>query len=240
MLILISIIFVHGFTGHPKDTWSLAAEKVKKHRPDVKHDVYWPKDELPKVIPTARILTFGYDTQIRHVLQGQISKNTLKDHARELLAQLKNNRGSDETILRPLVFVSHSLGGLVVREALTVASLRQEVWARSGRYEELAQSTIAILFFGTPHRGADPRNPAYRLLTFAARKIGYKDPAQIVNALLPKLDDYRRHVSLTDFLTLISANNWTVYSLQEEYGLASLGGKQVSIRVSSFPCPFGC
>lgn len=121
-------------------------------------------------------------------------------------------------------------GGLVVREALTIVSLRQEVWARNGRYEELAKATIAILFFGTPHRGADPRNAAHRLLTFTARKIGFKDPALIVDALLPRLDDYRRHVSLADFQALISENQWTVYSFQEEYGIGSLGGKQVRLH----------
>lgn len=84
------IVFVHGFTGHPERTWSCAkvntendddlvepAPKKQKFRQSLDsftskkegestNTVFWPRDILPASIPEARILTYGYDTHIKH------------------------------------------------------------------------------------------------------------------------------------------------------------------------------
>ncbi|KAL4949046.1 hypothetical protein BDW69DRAFT_175260 [Aspergillus filifer] len=50
---------------------------------------------------------------------------------------------------RPIIFICHSLGGLVVKSALRHANERRTL------YGNIANSTKAILFFGTPHQGSD-------------------------------------------------------------------------------------
>jgi pimeloyl-ACP methyl ester carboxylesterase len=130
----IDIVFVHGLTGDREKTWA-----ARNQSP-------WPQTELPKRIPQARVITFGYDAYIsnwRHV----VSENRLGDHARDLLNEIAACRIGAE--MRPIIFVAHSLGGLVVKDTLLAA------W-RDGRkhIEQILESTRAIAFLGTPHGGS--------------------------------------------------------------------------------------
>lgn len=47
---------------------------------------------------------------------------------------------------RPLVFIGHSLGGLIVKNAVIKANLYS-------RYKHLLEAICGILFLGTPHQG---------------------------------------------------------------------------------------
>ena len=49
---------------------------------------------------------------------------------------------------RPIVFVAHSLGGIIVKRALVEAKL-------DDTYKSLREATYGIAFFGTPHRGGN-------------------------------------------------------------------------------------
>lgn len=55
--------------------------------------------------------------------------------------------------LRPIVFVTHSLGGLLVKEILFTART-------SGikEWRPIAQATRGVVFFGTPHSGSAVAN----------------------------------------------------------------------------------
>ena len=94
----ISVIFIHGPQGHATRTWT--ASKV-----------CWPKDLLPKSLPYARIMTFGYNT-----LETNEPPLRIRDLAKILLDSLTNNRRLTKAVTRPLIFVAHSLGGLIVKE----------------------------------------------------------------------------------------------------------------------------
>ncbi|KAK3400432.1 hypothetical protein B0T20DRAFT_145473 [Sordaria brevicollis] len=231
----LDIVFIHGFTGHPRTTWAMDKKKAEKRRKahnDVHNggkpaEVYWPKDLLPTTLPCARVMTFGYDTKIRHFSQGQISKNTVQDHAQELLEQLRDKRPSDAKASRPLVFIAHSLGGLVVREALTLASHHQQDQNSTDRYDDIFRSTAAVMFFGTPHRGADPRSSLHRILSASAMWLGVDVNAHIVDALMPNVNNLKKQLSLDDFKTLAAQRSWAVYTFQEEYGVSGLFSRKV-------------
>ena len=51
---------------------------------------------------------------------------------------------------RPIVFVAHSLGGLVVKQALIEAKKQ----THDPDLRDIYDSTHAVIFFGTPHRGS--------------------------------------------------------------------------------------
>jgi predicted alpha/beta hydrolase len=83
---------------------------------------FWPSDLLPKDLPNARILTFGYDADVVRALD-TTSSNSLRDHGKSLAHELAINKMRARAIDRPTFFVAHSLGGLVC-EQVTNSYLR--------------------------------------------------------------------------------------------------------------------
>jgi protein SERAC1 len=98
-----SILFVHGLRGNRRDTWT--------HE----NKVFWPEEILPKDLPTARIMTFGYDADVVGITK-TAGSNTLRDHGKSLANALAMRRARSNSTDRPLIFVAHSLGGLVVEQ----------------------------------------------------------------------------------------------------------------------------
>lgn len=294
----LSLVFVHGFNGHPKDTWTLEIKEqpenwAKRHgqddevgdgqddevgdgqddedgevaRPSKRlklsflgrraptlhsrvtsapgpsrtstvdgtngrdqagsegqrlKEVYWPADLACKTIPNSRILTYGYDTKIRHWLRGPVSKKTVSDHAWDMLCTLEASRRDPNQKCRPIVFIAHSLGGIVVKEALRKAQACQSL---KPHLYGILKATSSIIFFGTPHGGADPRNSFHHILSASFQAVGNRVNPQIVDALMP--DSERLKELREEFPVMCQEQNWLVYSFQEEYGLRALFGTQV-------------
>ncbi|KAI1451632.1 hypothetical protein F4805DRAFT_450804 [Annulohypoxylon moriforme] len=137
----LDIIFVHGLGGHSQRTWS------KNHDPSF----FWPKLWLPfePNISKARILTFGYNAAWHGATKSIAS---ITDFAKELLFDMRfstDEHGADLNIgLNPIIFVAHSMGGLVVKKAYLLG-LHDE------NYKNVIQSISAIMFLSTPHRGTN-------------------------------------------------------------------------------------
>ena len=132
----VDIFFVHGLTGNREDTWT-----AKGHRKS------WPEEILPSRLQRARILTYGYDA---HVLRKSVaSSNRLIDHSTNLLNDLAAERASSDASSRPIIFVAHSLGGLVCKYALLISRNKAETHLKS-----ISTSTKGIVFLGTPHSGS--------------------------------------------------------------------------------------
>ena len=123
---------MHGLFGHPRKTWTAAAPREKKtaekgaqrRQPgkSIKQsahedEVFWPKTLLPAVIPDAMILTFGYDANVDGWITSA-SQNTIHQHAENLLSDLADLRNTPSEEALPLIFVAHSLGGIIVKDAI--------------------------------------------------------------------------------------------------------------------------
>jgi hypothetical protein len=88
----------------------------------------WVLDLLKEKFPTSRIMTYGFDTK----LDGNTSSSGLDDLAHVFLENLidlgKHHYSPGCTkkgmVLRnpPLIFIGHSLGGLVVKQVRTFLS----------------------------------------------------------------------------------------------------------------------
>jgi pimeloyl-ACP methyl ester carboxylesterase len=120
----------------------------------------WLRDSLPKLIPQARFMTFGYDS----VVFMSHSTSGVADFAIDLLERIRLNRQSAAEANRDIVFVCHSLGGIVCKKALVIAHERPE-------YAPMLDRVRGVIFMGTPHRGS-------RLASLA------KPLANIINASL--------------------------------------------------------
>ncbi|KXH63433.1 hypothetical protein CSAL01_04547 [Colletotrichum salicis] len=132
----VDVCFVHGLTGNRDSTWTASGQAKP-----------WPETLLPPKLSRARILTYGYDAYI--VQKSVASTNGLIDHATNLLNDLATDRACSDASSRPLVFVAHSLGGLVCKEAILLSRNNPEPHLRG-----IFDYTKGIVFLGTPHRGS--------------------------------------------------------------------------------------
>ncbi|KAI9889405.1 MAG: hypothetical protein M1814_005341 [Vezdaea aestivalis] len=134
----VDVIAVHGLQGHPYRTWTHENGHL------------WIQDSLTESVPFARIMTFGYDSTIA------FSKSVAKidDKALELLNRLGSKRRAlmtSSSRQRPIVFICHSLGGIVVKKALILAHERSS----DPFFKDIVENTKAIAFLGVPHKGSD-------------------------------------------------------------------------------------
>lgn len=96
--------------GHREKTWRCTDDNGRKLEP-------WPKALLPSKIPKSRIFTFGYDAHVVNLKdRGKVSVKAIRDHAKELVASVEHERTQTNTTGRPMIFVCHSLGGLVCKD----------------------------------------------------------------------------------------------------------------------------
>ncbi|PSN73792.1 hypothetical protein BS50DRAFT_654603 [Corynespora cassiicola Philippines] len=141
---IIDIVAVHGLGAHPDDSWCRNVGTRESPR-----WINWLEEEsmLPAVAPNARVMRYGYESQWFGKEAMQQSASTV---ANRLLRTLKRKR--KDISFRPLLFVAHCFGGLVVLKALLEAEQYPSEWPG------VFPSTTGLVFFGTPFRGAGGMN----------------------------------------------------------------------------------
>ncbi|MGH3626636.1 MAG: esterase/lipase family protein, partial [Sciscionella sp.] len=123
------VIFVHGLDGDAFDTWNFRAPSSQA-------------DWLANDRPDAAIWSVGYDAAST---SWHGASMPLSDRAVNMLALLN----AYDLGARPIVFVAHSMGGLVVKQML------REATSTSTEYNAVAKATRGIIFIATPHTGSD-------------------------------------------------------------------------------------
>jgi protein SERAC1 len=78
--------------------------------------VIWPRDWLSQEFPHARIISLGYDMPISKWIGDGLP---IQDQAMIALKKLKLAKIGD----KPVVFITHSFGGLLVKQILQVRAL---------------------------------------------------------------------------------------------------------------------
>ena len=189
------------------------------HRSGCNNAVYWPRDLVSATIPHARVLTYGYDTHLRHRFSPPIT-NTVYDIAWDFLIALEAERRLEP--LRPILFVAHSLGGIVIKEML-----RRSSGCNGGQIHlhGVFESTIGIIFFGTPHGGADPRGFLQHIAEALIKIAGVQINKQIVNTLLPSSERLKQ--LRDEFGPMAAQQSWIIHSFQEQLGVMALSGQKV-------------
>ena len=124
-------------------------------------------------------MTFGY---LADFSAGSQNPMGIRQHAESLLLNLRNNRQKTAKD-RPLVFVGHSLGGLVAKAAIILSSRRSLDAA-------VFESTKLIVFLGTPHRGSNlVESTRFSLIEKMAKATSYEVPSNLKSALRPGSDE---------------------------------------------------
>ncbi|KAK0113553.1 hypothetical protein ONS96_014412 [Cadophora gregata f. sp. sojae] len=130
----VDIIAIHGITGGAYSTWT---DKISSY--------FWLQDSLPGEFPGARIYSFGYRANVVFSLE----TGDFESFARDLLEEIHGTRLSKEEQRRPLIFICHSMGGIVVKKALNVCQIER-------RYKHILLAVPSILFLSTPHGRSNP------------------------------------------------------------------------------------
>lgn len=82
----------------------------------------WLRDLLPERIPRARVWTWGYDSRTHtRSHRDYLTTKKLYDHGRELVFDLDGARRESHSHQRPIIFIAHSLGGIVVKSVSSVS-----------------------------------------------------------------------------------------------------------------------
>jgi pimeloyl-ACP methyl ester carboxylesterase len=125
------VVFIHGLNGDCCHTWTHA------------NNEFWPR-WLAEDYPAVNVYSAGYDSSFTtKILKGD--GGGLVDVATMLLDRIMSRK----TKSKPLLFVTHSFGGLVAKQLL-----RKSSEASNRSRKRICQQTRGIVFVGTPHQGA--------------------------------------------------------------------------------------
>jgi tetratricopeptide (TPR) repeat protein len=130
----VNAVFVHGLGGHAIDTWQRDGDDT----------TFWPA-WLSRDIPGLTAWTLAYDAPPSNWRGADMA---LQDRATNVLERLL---GEPELRGRPLVFICHSLGGLVVKQVIRAAAGRRAYSAADAAFLDTVKG---VVFIATPHTGS--------------------------------------------------------------------------------------
>lgn len=99
-----SCITISSLASHPFGPW-------QPKRGDKTY--MWNRDILTRQLPNMRSIVYGYDTELKKSQSVQL----IPDLAKTFVGSLQTCGWSSESA-KPIVFLAHSLGGLVLRTAM--------------------------------------------------------------------------------------------------------------------------
>ncbi|KAF5018809.1 hypothetical protein F66182_9202 [Fusarium sp. NRRL 66182] len=140
----VDIVLVHGLNGSPDKTWT------------AKNGTFWPLDLLPNALKGthANIMVYGYNADVYSKKTDRTaSDNFIHQHAQSLVTNLTFYRKSEATFKNPIIWVCHSLGGILVKRALLYSADVGEPHLED--FRSIYVSTFGLVFLGTPHTGSD-------------------------------------------------------------------------------------
>ncbi|WOH05983.1 hypothetical protein DCAR_0625406 [Daucus carota subsp. sativus] len=207
---VLDIVFVHGLRGGPFKTWRLADDKsstksglVEKIDEEAgKQGTFWPGEWLSSDFPYARMFSLRYKTNLT---QWSGASLPLQEVSAMLLQKLIAAGIGD----RPVVFVTHSMGGLVVKQMLHQAKAKHN--------DGLVKNTVGVVFYSCPHFGSRLADMPWRMgLVFR--------PAPTIGELrsgsprLIELNNFIRQLYKKGALDVLSFCETKVTPIVEGYG----------------------
>ncbi|KAF2148555.1 hypothetical protein K461DRAFT_232934, partial [Myriangium duriaei CBS 260.36] len=138
-----SIVAVPGLGAHPEESWTWFPPRKREN---ARYGAFnWISDPngLIKLYPNSRIMLYDFASAWHG---SKRVRATLKSICTVLLDNLLEVRKGGTQMNRPLIFIGHSMGGLIIAKTICIAKASKE-------YEPLAICTVGCGFFGTPFHG---------------------------------------------------------------------------------------
>ncbi|KAJ0362696.1 hypothetical protein COL26b_013263 [Colletotrichum chrysophilum] len=156
------IVAVHSLGAHPEHTWE--GKSIYK----VKPKVHLLRDLLPRAFPTARILSFSYNSD----WLVDAPEKTAQQIGHRLAERLAKRRG--EALRLPIIFIGHSFGGIVIKQIVNRESARG-----------FAKDPVSI---DTDHAGLNkfnsPAHPGFKAIKTVIEKLRAKPLIQQADDVL--------------------------------------------------------
>ncbi|KAH6717443.1 hypothetical protein BKA61DRAFT_654616 [Leptodontidium sp. MPI-SDFR-AT-0119] len=139
------IVLVHGQEGGSSSTWSVEyplQEEASKTWSDLA--------KLAHALDSVETRIFSYKYNESGPRKGRrevVDSSTIHEHAQLLLRHMSMERGSEATRGRPIVFIAHSLGGLIVQQVLKTSKDERNIFLDP---YSVYDSTNAIHFYIPP------------------------------------------------------------------------------------------
>jgi len=176
----VDIVFVPGLGADPIKSWQSNIS-----------DFNWTshKDGLVRDFPKSRILLYQYESAWTGPLK---VKQYLGNLASTLLHGLRIHR--EKYPRRPIVFVGHSMGGLVIAKAITLADAHRD------QFPVMFETIAGCIFFGTPFGGASAAAAA-SFFAFIGEKFDKTISSKLLEVMKPGDESLRelKH----DFMRLV-------------------------------------
>jgi pimeloyl-ACP methyl ester carboxylesterase len=188
--------------------WLRRGERAPSMASDTSHSEptnkpFWPYEYLKDDIPQATLWTYGYNSHVVEDLFKANNKNSISQHGRDFSVQLERDVGQG-----PLIFVAHSLGGIIVKDALR-------------RSKQCRERTKLVVFLGTPHRGsglADWGKIATNLARLALHDTNSRlvQTLEVNNEVLDNINE--------QFVNLVDQHRISIHSFHEARGISGVKG----------------
>ncbi|KAF5013630.1 hypothetical protein FDECE_391 [Fusarium decemcellulare] len=238
----VNVIFIHGLGGHPKRTWGngqpaksgkrvFSVSSLRKGespsngtedaiQESTQRKSFWPEEFLAPDMPEARIWTYGYRSAVFEGLFRANNLNSASQHGNDLALKFERNFPNNE----PVIFIAHSLGGILVKDAIK-------------RSKSIREQTKLIVFMGTPHCGSQlARRSA--TVTKILKLVGQQINESIIEGLQPKNEVFS---SIDEnFKAIVLEENIRIHSFYEARGMPGIKsgiGKVVDDESSKLDLP---
>jgi len=155
-------------------------------------------------------MVWGYDTMVAWGTGQAANKSGVFTHGQNLLYSLSRER----TQRRPIVFIAHSLGGILVKEMLSYADASKE-----REFLEIIEDLSAVVFLGTPHRGSGAVQVGEIARRVASALMTDTSPA-ILDSLGLRNDDLVRNQQ--SFARIWDERRFEVKTFQESKGVSGV------------------
>jgi pimeloyl-ACP methyl ester carboxylesterase len=157
---LANIVFVHGIGSSGETAWKSSESK----EPGAFPNWLWEDLERQTAAPI-NVWVASYPAEVFRLLFYSLDRDDSVPQRGRMLRDLVLDRIAD----RPVIFIAHSLGGIMVKQMLRAAmDMRHQPGI--GPFN-LALSTKLVVFLATPHAGSSMANLAMALPAFAGTVV---------------------------------------------------------------------
>uniref|UniRef100_K3WNH7 Protein SERAC1 n=1 Tax=Globisporangium ultimum (strain ATCC 200006 / CBS 805.95 / DAOM BR144) TaxID=431595 RepID=K3WNH7_GLOUD len=151
----VDVVLIHGLLGCPYETWMCGDDETTMWAQQ------WLLPDLQRDGTNPRVLSIGYDAQL---LSSDSAWSTMSFESTSHEIRKKLNAARVGTGDRPVIFVTHSLGGVLLKQVLHDSMVESPQEDGS-----LVDNVNGVLFYGVPHHGSPV---AQMIHAFRPRSLG--------------------------------------------------------------------